>query len=446
MLETLERFFKLKENGTNVRTEFIAGLATFMTMAYIIFVNPGILSAAGMPAEGVFVATILAAVLGTLCMAFITNYPFALASGMGLNAFFAYTIVGQMGLSWQVALGLVFLEGILFIIISVLPVREKIVNAIPMSVKTGISAGIGLFIAFIGLQNAGLTVDNPETLVELGKIGTGPFIALAGLIIIAILQSRKVKGSILYGIIASTILAFIFNVEVAPGVPIRETYQGIVALPNFAPWKEILFKLDLRGALQIGAIGAMISLLFVDMFDTVGTVVGVAQQADYLDEKGELPKAGKVLLADAIGTTGGALFGTSTVTTYVESAAGVGAGGRTGLTGVFVSLFFILALFFQPLVSLIPAVATAPALIIVGTMMITNMAKLDWNDFTEVFPAFITMVFMPFTYSIANGIALGFIVYPFVKLATGKGKEVHWLVYVLGVFSVLYLYVYGTFR
>ncbi|MFI5359730.1 MAG: NCS2 family permease [Halanaerobiales bacterium] len=446
MLETLERFFKLKENGTNVRTEFIAGLATFMTMAYIIFVNPGILSAAGMPAEGVFVATILAAVLGTLCMAFITNYPFALASGMGLNAFFAYTIVGQMGLSWQVALGLVFLEGILFIILSVLPVREKIVNAIPMSVKTGISAGIGLFIAFIGLQNAGLTVDNPETLVELGKIGTGPFIALAGLIIIAILQSRKVKGSILYGIIASTILAFIFNVEVAPGVPIRETYQGIVALPNFAPWKDILFKLDLRGALQIGAIGAMISLLFVDMFDTVGTVVGVAQQADYLDEKGELPKAGKVLLADAIGTTGGALFGTSTVTTYVESAAGVGAGGRTGLTGVFVSLFFILALFFQPLVSLIPAVATAPALIIVGAMMITNMAKLDWNDFTEVFPAFITMVFMPFTYSIANGIALGFIVYPFVKLATGKGKEVHWLVYVLGVFSVLYLYVYGTFR
>ncbi len=446
MLETLERFFKLKENGTNVRTEFIAGLATFMTMAYIIFVNPSILADAGMPAEGVFVATILAAVLGTLCMALITNYPFALASGMGLNAFFAYTIVGQMGLSWQVALGLVFLEGILFIILSVLPVREKIVNAIPMSVKTGISAGIGLFIAFIGLQKAGLTVDNPETLVELGKIGTGPFIALAGLIIIGILQSRKVKGSILYGIIASTILAFILNVEVSPGVPIRESYQGIVALPNFAPWKEILFKLDLRGALQIGAIGAMISLLFVDMFDTVGTVVGVAQQADYLDEKGELPKAGKVLLADAIGTTGGALFGTSTVTTYVESAAGVGAGGRTGLTGVFVSLFFILALFFQPLVSLIPAVATAPALIIVGAMMITNMAKLDWNDFTEVFPAFITMVFMPFTYSIANGIALGFIVYPFVKLATGKGKEVHWLVYVLGVFSVLYLYVYGTFR
>lgn len=442
----LEKLFKLKEYGTDVRTEFIAGLATFMTMAYIIFVNPSILADAGMPAEGVFVATILAAVLGTLCMALITNYPFALASGMGLNAFFAYTIVGQMGLSWQVALGLVFLEGILFIILSVLPVREKIVNAIPMSVKTGISAGIGLFIAFIGLQNAGLTVDNPETLVELGKIGTAPFIALAGLIIIGILQSRKVKGSILYGIIASTILAFILNVEVSPGVPIRESYQGIVALPNFAPWKEILFKLDLRGALQIGAIGAMISLLFVDMFDTVGTVVGVAQQADYLDEKGELPKAGKVLLADAIGTTGGALFGTSTVTTYVESAAGVGAGGRTGLTGVFVSLFFILALFFQPLVSLIPAVATAPALIIVGAMMITNMAKLDWNDFTEVFPAFITMVFMPFTYSIANGIALGFIVYPFVKLATGKGKEVHWLVYVLGVFSVLYLYVYGTFR
>lgn len=427
----LENFFKLKENGTNVKTEFMAGLITFMTMAYIIFVNPSILADAGMPFEGVFIATIMGAVLGTLCMAFITNYPFALASGMGLNAFFAYTLVGQMGLSWQVALGLVLLEGILFIIISILPIREMIVNSIPMSIKTGISAGIGLFIAFLGLKNAGIIVDDPATFLAMGDILSGPaLIALLGLIITGILHARKVRGAILYGIIISTILGW-FNGVTPP-------LNGIVALPSMKDWSTVLFKLDLRGALQIGTIPAMISLLFVDIFDTAGTLVGVAQHADYLDEKGNLPKAGGALLADAIGTTGGALFGTSTVTTYVESAAGVGAGGRTGLTGVFVSLFFLLALFFRPIVGLVPSAATAPALIIVGTMMITNITKLDWNDFTEVLPAFVTMIFMPFTTSIANGIALGFIVYPLVKLFTGKGKEVHWLVYTLAALFVFY--------
>lgn len=427
----LEKVFKLKENGTDVRTEFVAGLTTFMTMAYIIFVNPSILADAGMPFEGVFIATILGAVLGTLCMAFITNYPFALASGMGLNAFFAYTLVGQMGLSWQVALGLVLLEGILFIIISIFPIREMIVNSIPMSIKTGISAGIGLFIAFLGLQNAGIIVDNPATLLALGDITSGPaLIALLGLIITGILHARKVKGAILWGILISTILGW-FNGVTPP-------LEGIFALPSMRDWSTVLFKFDLRGALQIGTLGAMISLLFVDIFDTAGTLVGVAQHADYLDEEGKLPKAGGALLADAIGTTGGALFGTSTVTTYVESASGVGAGGRTGLTGVFVSLFFILALFFRPLVGLVPSAATAPALIIVGTMMITNITKLDWDDFTEVLPAFITMIFMPFTTSIANGIALGFIVYPLVKLFSGKGKEVNWLVYTLAALFVLY--------
>lgn len=427
----LENFFKLKENGTNVKTEFMAGLTTFMTMAYIIFVNPSILADAGMPFEGVFIATIMGAVLGTLCMAFITNYPFALASGMGLNAFFAYTLVGQMGLSWQVALGLVLLEGILFIIISIFPIREMIVNSIPMSIKTGISAGIGLFIAFLGLKNAGIIVDDPATFLAMGDILSGPaLIALLGLIITGILHARKVRGAILYGIIISTILGW-FNGVTPP-------LNGIVALPSMKDWSTVLFKLDLRGALQIGTITAMISLLFVDIFDTAGTLVGVAQHADYLDEKGNLPKASGALLADAIGTTGGALFGTSTVTTYVESAAGVGAGGRTGLTGVFVSLFFLLALFFRPIVGLVPSAATAPALIIVGTMMITNITKLDWNDFTEVLPAFVTMIFMPFTTSIANGIALGFIVYPLVKLFTGKGKEVHWLVYTLAALFVFY--------
>lgn len=427
----LERMFKLKENGTDVKTEVIAGFTTFMTMAYIIFVNPDILSAAGMPFEGVFIATIAGAILGTLCMAFITNYPFALASGMGLNAFFAFSVVNQMGVSWQVALGLVFLEGIIFIILSLLPIRQMIVNSIPMAIKTGISAGIGLFIAFIGLQNANIIVDNPSTLLQLGDITSGPaLIAIAGLIITGILQARKIKGALLWGILAATVLGWLNGVTPA--------FNGIVALPKMSDWSTVLFKLDIAGALQLSTIGVLLSFLFVDMFDTAGTVVGVAQHADYLDENGELPKAGGVLLADAIGTTGGALFGTSTVTTYVESASGVAEGGRTGLTGVVVSALLFLALFFRPLVGIVPGAATAPALIIVGTMMMTNITKLDWNDFTEVLPAFVTMIFMPFAYSIAHGIALGFIVYPLVKIATGKGKDVHWLVYLLGVLFAAY--------
>ncbi len=427
----LENLFKLKENGTNVKTEVIAGFTTFMTMAYIIFVNPDLLSAAGMPFEGVFIATIAGIILGTLCMAFFTNYPFALASGMGLNAFFAFYVVGQLGVSWQVALGLVFWEGIIFIILSLLPVREKIVNAIPMAIKTGISAGIGLFIAFIGLQNANIIVDDPATLVALGNITSGPaLIAIVGLIITGILHARKVKGALLWGILAATALGWLNGVT--------PQFNGFVEMPRMVDWSKVLFQLDIMGALQLGTIGVLVSFLFVDMFDTAGTLVGVAQQADYLDENGDLPKASNALLADAVGTTGGALFGTSTVTTYVESASGVAEGGRTGLTGVVVSALFLLALFFKPLVSIVPSAATSPALIIVGTMMITNITKLDWDDFTEILPAFVTMIFMPFAYSIADGIALGFIVYPLVKLATGKGKDVHWLVYTLGVLFAAY--------
>lgn len=427
----LENLFKLKENRTDVKTECIAGITTFMTMAYIIFVNPSILADAGMPFEGVFIATIAAAILGTLCMAFFTNYPFALASGMGLNAFFAYTIVLQMGLSWQTALGLVFLEGIIFIIISLLPIRKMVVNSIPMAIKTGISAGIGLFIAFIGLQNAEIVVADSATLLALGDITSGPgLIALLGLIITGILHAKKVKGSLLWGILVATVLGW-FNGVTPP-------LDGIVAMPRMSDWSTVLFQMDIGGALQFGTIGVLLSLLFVDMFDTAGTLVGVAQQADYLDDNGTLPKASGALLADAIGTTGGALFGTSTVTTYVESASGVADGGRTGLTGVVVSVLFFLTLFFRPLIGIVPGAATAPALIIVGTMMITNITKLDWKDFTEVLPAFVTIIFMPLSYSIANGIALGFIVYPLVKLFTGKGKDVHWLVYTLGVLFLAY--------
>ena len=427
----LENLFKLKENRTNVRTELLAGFTTFMTMSYIIFVNPAILSDAGMPFNGVFIATIAGIILGTLCMAFLTNYPFALASGMGLNAFFAYSIVIGLGLSWQVALGLVFIEGIIFIILSVLPIRKMIVNSIPMGLKTGISAGIGLFIAFIGLQNAGIVVADAATLVGMGNILSGPaLVALFGIVVTGILYALKVKGALLWGILLATAFGWLNGVT--------PPLQGIVALPRMSDWSAVLFQLDIAGALQLSLIGVLISLLFVDMFDTAGTLVGVSQQAGYLDQEGNLPKASRALLADAIGTSGGALFGTSTVTTYIESASGVAAGGRTGLTGVVVSLLFFLALFFKPLIGIVPAAATAPALIIVGTMMISNITKIDWDDFTEVLPAFITMLLMPLTYSIANGIAIGFIAYPLLKLFTGRGKEVHWLVYTLGIVFLAY--------
>lgn len=427
----LESFFKLKENNTDVKTEVLAGFTTFMTMAYIIFVNPSILSDAGMPFDGVFIATIAGIILGTLAMAFLTNYPFALASGMGLNAFFAYSVVIGMGVTWQAALGLVFAEGILFIILSVVPVRKMIVNSIPMALKTGISAGIGLFIAFIGLQNAGIVVDNPATLVGMGNLLSGSaLVALVGLIVTGILYALRIKGALLWGIILATIFGWVNGVT--------PPLEGIFAMPQMSDWSSVLFKLDIGAVFNLGLLGVLLSFLFVDLFDTAGTLVGVSQQAGYLDEEGNLPKASNALLADAIGTTGGALFGTSTVTTYIESASGVAEGGRTGLTGVVVSILFFLSLFFKPLIGIVPGAATAPALIIVGTMMMSNITKIDWDDFTEVLPAFIAMITMPLTYSISHGIAIGFIVYPLVKLFTGKGDKVHWLVYVLGIIFVAY--------
>ncbi|NLY89487.1 MAG: NCS2 family permease [Firmicutes bacterium] len=411
-----------------------------MTMAYIIFVNPDILSDAGMPWEGVFMATIAAAILGTLCMALLANYPFALASGMGLNAFFAYTIVQGLGVPWQIALGIVFIEGIIFIILSIFPVREAIVNCIPMSLKAAISAGIGLFIAFIGLKNAEIVVANKDTFVAFGNF-TSPkvLVALAGLLLMAVLHALKVKGALLLGILGATLIGMI------PGLDVTPAYQGLVAMPSLADWSKVLFKLDIKGALDAGLIGVIFAFFFVDFFDTAGTLVGIGTQAGYIGKDGKLPRAGRALLADAIGTLGGALFGTTTVTTYVDSAAGVAAGGRTGLTGIVICILFFLSLFFRPLVGMVPKAATAPALVMVGTMMITSITKIDWDDFTEVFPAFICMLAMPLTYSIANGIALGFIIYPLVKLLTGRGKEVHWLIYILGVLFILY-YVFVPVR
>ena len=427
----LENVFKLKENNTDVKTEVIAGFTTFMTMAYIIFVNPSILSDAGMPFNGVFIATIAGIILGTLAMAFLTNYPFALASGMGLNAFFAYSVVIGMEVPWQAALGIIFVEGIIFIVLSVTPVRKKIVNSIPMNLKTGISAGIGLFIAFIGLQNAGIVVNDEATLVRIGSLMSGPaLVAFVGLIVTGILHSLRIKGALLWGILIAT--AFGWTNGVTP------EFSGIFAMPQMGDWNQVLFQLDIAAALRLSMVGVLLSFLFVDLFDTAGTLVGVSKQAGYIDEDGNLPKASNALLADAIGTTGGALFGTSTVTTYIESAAGVAEGGRTGLTGVVTAILFFLALFFRPLIGLVPGAATAPALIIVGTMMMTNVSDLDWDDFTEVLPAFVAMIAMPLTYSISNGIALGFILYPLVKLFTGKGKEVSTLVYVLGAVFIAY--------
>ena len=427
----LDELFKLSQNNTDLKTEVIAGFTTFMTMAYIIFVNPDILTSAGMPFEGVFIATVLGAVLGTLAMAVLTNYPFALASGMGLNAFFAYSVVVGMGVDWRVALGIIFLEGILFMILSLANIRRKLVNGIPMSLKIGISSGIGLFIAFIGFQNAGYVVLDEATLVTFGSFVEGPaLVSTFGLIVAAILYALKVKGALLIAILVATLFGFVNGVTPTP--------EGIVQMPSWAGWSEVAFELDIGAVFNVGLITVVLSFLFVDLFDTAGTLVGLSQQAGYLDEDGNLPKANRALLADAIGTTGGALFGTSTVTTYIESASGIEEGGRTGLTAVVVALLFIASLFFMPIVGIVPSAATAPALIIVGVMMMSNVTKLDWDDYTEIIPAFMAMVTMPFAYSISHGIAVGFVVYPLVKAFTGKNEDVDWLAWVLFVVFVLY--------
>ena len=428
----LERRFRLAENGTTVRTEVAAGLTTFMTMAYIIFVNPGILSATGMPFDGVLIATVVATAVGTILMALLANYPFALAPGMGLNAYFAFTVVLGRGVSWETALGAVFLSGILFVILTLSRVRETIVNAVPEGLKVAISAAIGLFIAFIGAQNAGLIVDNPATLVGLGDLRQpGPLLALLGTLLTAGLLALKVRGAILWGILATTFAGALLGLVPWP--------ERLIEIPSLAAWGSVALKLDIAGALRLGLLEILLVFLFVDFFDTMGTLVGVSTRAGFLDKQGRLPRAQQAMLADAVGTVFGAAAGTSTVTTYVESASGVSAGGRTGLTAVTVAVAFLLSLLFAPIVRMVadfPA-ATAPALIVVGAMMMQLIGRINWEDISEAFPAFVTVIAMPLTYSIATGIALGFISYPVVKLIAGKGREVHWLVYVLAVLFAL---------
>lgn len=431
-----ERFFKLKANGTTARTEILAGLTTFMTMAYIIVVNPGIVSDTGMPFDGVMIATILSSAFATLLMGFLANYPFALAPGMGLNAYFTYAVVKGMGYSWQVALGAVFISGVVFVILTLVKVREMIIDSVPLSVRYAISAGIGLFIAFIGLKNAGIVVGNPDTIVALGKITSGlTLLAVIGLILTGILLALKVRGGILWGILLTTAIGAIFFPELQP---IRETVFNPLkwfAMPDWGAFGNIAFKADILGALKLGLLTVVFAFLFVDMFDTVGTLIGVSEKAGFLKD-GKLERGTQALLSDAIGTIAGSGLGTPTVTTYIESAAGVAYGGRTGLTAVAVAVFFLLSLFLSPLVKIIPSAATAPALIVVGALMMGHIGRIAWDDFSEALPAFIAMIAMPLTFSIANGIALAFILYPIVKLVSGKGKDVHPLAYILCVLFI----------
>ena len=424
-----EKQFKLSEHGTDVRTEILAGITTFMTMAYIIFVNPGILSTTGMPFGSLLVATCLGASLATFLMAFLANYPFALAPGMGLNAFFAFTVVLGMKIPWQVALAAIFIEGVIFILLTCTKVREEVVNSIPKTLKIGVSAGIGIFITFIGLQSAGLVVANPAVLVGLSPLrsNAGGLLALAGLLLMVTLETRRVTGGILIGIVAVTLAGIPLGITKMPA--------GIVSMPpSLSP---IFMKMDFSMIAQPTFWVIVLTFFFVDFFDTVGTLVGVASRADMLDKDGRLPKASQALMSAAIGTTAGAVLGTSTVTTFVESASGVEQGGRTGLTALTVGILFLLATFFSPLIAIVPACATAPALIMVGGYMMMGFKDMDFSDWTEFFPAIIAFFMMPFAYSIAAGIEFGIVSYVALKLLMGRGKEVNWLLYVLAVLFIL---------
>lgn len=422
----LEKLFKLQENGTNVRTEMLAGLSTFLTMAYIIAVNPGILSETGMPFDAVFVATCIAAALGSAIMGLWANYPVALAPGMGLNAFFTFGVVFGMGHSWQIALGCVFWSGILFFLLSAFKVREWIINAIPMSLKTGISVGIGLFLAIIGMQNAGIVVDNPATLVGLGDVSSlNVILTFVGFVLITALHQRGVVGSVVIGMAVVTIIGALFGLV---------EYQGIAKMPSGLG--ATFGQLDIMGALDFALLGVIFAFLFVDLFDTSGTLVAVAQKGNLMDSDGKLPRLGKALMADSTASVAGSVLGTSTTTSYIESGAGIAVGGRTGLTALTTSVLFLLALFFSPIAQMIPVFATSAALIFVAVLMISAISNVQWDDLTETAPVVITAVMMPLTYSIAEGIAIGFLSYAAIKVVSGKAKEVNISVYVIAALAL----------
>lgn len=451
----LDKLFHLKEHNTDVKTEVIAGITTFMTMAYILAVNPNILEASGMDRGAVFTATAVASFIATCLMALLSNYPFVLAPGMGLNAYFAYTVVLGMGYSWQQALAAVFVEGLIFIVLSLTNVREEIFNAIPMNLKHAVSAGIGLFIAFIGLQNAKIVVNDDATLVSMfsfkNSAAQGTFtsegitvlLALLGVIITAVFMVKNIKGGILWGILITWILGIICQFA---GLYVPNAETGFYSLlPDFSKGLSIpsmsstFMQVDFSGVFSMDFLMIMFAFLFVDMFDTLGTLIGVASKANMLDENGKLPKIRGALMADAVGTSVGALCGTSTVTTFVESASGVAEGGRTGLTGIVAAILFGLSLLLSPIFLAIPSFATAPALIVVGFLMITSVTKINLEDYSEAIPSFISIIAMPFMYSISEGIAMGIISYVVINLVTGKAKEkkISALMYVLAVLFIL---------
>jgi AGZA family xanthine/uracil permease-like MFS transporter len=426
-MNRIESLFRINERQSSVRNELVAGLTTFLAMAYITVVNPSILSDAGMDFGAVFVATCIAAAFGSILMGLLGNYPIAQAPGMGQNAFFTYAVVLGMGHTWQTALGAVFISGLIFIVLSILPVREWLINAIPRNLKLGISAGVGLFIGFIALRNAGIVVDNPATFVSLGSISDfGPAACLLGFVIIAALSARKVSGAVIIGVLIATVIGWVFG---------GAEFKGVLsAPPSIAP---VFLQLDIAGAFNISMLTVVLTFLLVDVFDTAGTMVGVATRAGLVGPDGKLPHLGKALLSDSSATALGALVGTSSTTSFIESAAGVEAGGRTGLTAVTVGVLFLVCLFFAPLAQSVPAYATASALLFVACLMTRSLADVDWDDLTESAPAVVTALSMPFAFSIADGIGLGFLSYVAIKVLTGKATECPLAVYVIAAIFAL---------
>ncbi len=425
----LEKLFQLKAHNTNVRTEILAGITTFLTMAYILFVNPSILGETGMDKGAIFVATCLAAAIGSAVMGLIANYPIALAPGMGLNAFFTYTVVLHMGHTWQVALGAVFLSACMFFIISIFRIREWIINSIPLALRSAIAAGIGLFLALIALKESGIVVANQATLVGMGDLAKpAPLLAILGFILIVALEARRVTGAVMIGILVVTFISIAIGVS---------QFGGVVSMPpSLAP---TFLQLDIKGALDIGLFSVIFAFLFVDLFDNSGTLIGVAKRAGLMGKDGHMPKMGRALIADSTAAMGGSLLGTSTTTSYIESAAGVSAGGRTGLTAIVVAILFLLALFFAPLAGSVPAFATAPALLFVAVLMASGLAEIDWEDITVAAPVVVTALAMPFTYSIATGIAFGFISWTAIKVLSGRWRELNPALVILSVLFVIKL-------
>ena len=424
-----EGIFGLQRAGSTVATEIRAGATTFLTLSYILFVNPQILSLAGLPRADVVVATAIASAAATLIMGLWANLPFALAPGMGLNAYFTFGVVGAMGVEWQIALAAVFIEGILFLILAVTGARGAIVRAIPTQIKVATMAGIGLFLAMIGLQSAGLVVDHPDTLVGLGDLGAAPtLLALAGLLTMAALVARRVRGGILYGILLVAVVAWFSGISPAP--------EALLTLPSLP--RETLFALDFQGLLTGKMLTVILAFLFVDFFDTAGTLIGVGRLAGFVDDRGRLARANRAFTADAVGTCVGALLGTSTVTSYVESATGVEEGGRTGLTAVAVAVLFLVSLFFTPLLVAVPPIATAPALVLVGALMMRGSKDLDWTAADQAVPALLTIAGMPFTYSIANGITLGLVSWVLIRILSGRFREIHPLMYLLSALLIIF--------